>query len=421
MVWYDNHSIGDSSERRYMLTCKTGRVIQKKKGDGKNYYVLRLNFIDDEKEGIKKYKTKDITTNLKATKKNFTFAEELLKEQLSQYLTSDSTMYLSTFCDQWIESVRPRIESITFEGYTYRIRHIKRYAEENNLILSKISANDINNFCYWLLFDVEKKCTAQKSERGLSNHTVKDISALLKEILDDAVLQGLITENPYIHIKRIPTKPEQKKNRPYISVNELDVFYNAIKDHRLEIPYIFALHFGLRREELAGLKWSAVRNGRLYIEHTVTHLKTTQIKDRTKTDSSCRDYPINSTISDLLDRVKRQQEINHSLLGDKYVDSGYIFTWENGEPYRPDYLTKQFKKIILNTPELDNGLTLHSLRASCVSILAHQGVDIKDIQDWVGHSDIATTMNVYARVNEDEKKKVAQTMSSALFDTRKNA
>ena len=82
---------------------------------------------------------------------------------------------------------------------------------------------------------------------------------------------------------------------------------------------------------------------------------------------------------------------------------------------------KKAQKIILNTPELDNGLTLHSLRASCVSILAHQGVDIKNIQDWVGHSDIATTMNVYARVNEDEKKKVAQTMSSALFATRKNA
>lgn len=95
--------------------------------------------------------------------------------------------------------------------------------------------------------------------------------------------------------------------------------------------------------------------------------------------------------------------------------SDYIFTWEDGRPYSPDYLSKAFKKIVRRNPELDNSLTLHSLRASCVSILIHSGVDIKDVQDWVGHRDIHTTMNIYARTNEKQKQKAEEKMLRTFF------
>ena len=73
------------------------------------------------------------------------------------------------------------------------------------------------------------------------------------------------------------------------------------------------------------------------------------------------------------------------LLADDYHDNGNVFTWEDGHPYSPDYLSKNFKKNVRNSPDLDDSLTLHSLRASCVSILVHQGTDIKDVQKWVVH------------------------------------
>ena len=83
--------------------------------------------------------------------------------------------------------------------------------------------------------------------------------------------------------------------------------------------------------------------------------------------------------------------------------------------YTPDYLTKSFKKIVRRNPDLDDSLTLHSLRASCVSILIHEGIDIKDVQEWVGHKDIQTTLNIYARINEKEKQKVNQKMLECVF------
>lgn len=103
------------------------------------------------------------------------------------------------------------------------------------------------------------------------------------------------------------------------------------------------------------------------------------------------------------------------MFGKKYVDSNYIFTWEDGRPYTPDYLTKSFKKIVRKSDVLDDNLTLHNLRSSCVSILVHSGMDLKDIQKWVGHTDMQTTMNIYARTKQSRQEKVANAMGNALF------
>ena len=114
-------------------------------------------------------------------------------------------------------------------------------------------------------------------------------------------------------------------------------------------------------------------------------------------------------------QIKFQKEINRKIYGEEYFQSDYIFTWEDGHLYTPDYLTKSFKKIVRRNPSLDDSLTLHSLRASCVSILIHEGIDIKDVQEWVGHKDIQTTLNIYARINEKEKQKVNQKMLECVF------
>ncbi len=176
------------------------------------------------------------------------------------------------------------------------------------------------------------------------------------------------------------------------------------------------LYYGLRREEVLGLKWGAIRNnGKLYIEHTVAKVNTIIRKDRVKTGASYRYYPISEPLMERLNAVKQQQEANKARYGEKYHSSDYIFTWENGHPYSPDYLTRAFKKIVRRSPALDDSLTLHSLRASCVSILIHSGVDIKDVQEWVGHRDIQTTMNIYARTNEKQKKEAEAKMFQTFF------
>ncbi len=69
------------------------------------------------------------------------------------------------------------------------------------------------------------------------------------------------------------------------------------------------------------------------------------------------------------------------------------------------YPSKVFSKLIKKMPELPQGITFHGLRSSCVSILVHQGMDVKSIQKWVGHADIDTTLRIYAKVKDKESKR----------------
>lgn len=77
---------------------------------------------------------------------------------------------------------------------------------------------------------------------------------------------------------------------------------------------------------------------------------------------------------------------------------GYIFTWEDGRCYDPDYITTLFKKATkaFGRPEI----TLHKLRHSCASMLINKGWDIKQLQYWLGHADTSTTLNIYSHYNK---------------------
>lgn len=82
---------------------------------------------------------------------------------------------------------------------------------------------------------------------------------------------------------------------------------------------------------------------------------------------------------------------------------------------REMYPYKKFKKIIEEHPELPQKITLHGLRASCVSILEHAGWSIKMIQDWVGHADGETTQKLYAKVKSKKAKKETAAKMEDLF------
>ena len=395
-----------------MEICKSGRVMQKTL-KGKEYYFLRLNLIETDNTGTNKYHVKDIHTELSVGKRNFQKAVALLEEMIEKYNSNSESYYFQDYCRKWLESKKNTVDVITYEGYAYRLSKIENFFSDKNILLEDLSAKDIHKFYQYLLTVEHGK--GKRFAVGYSNRTIKDIAILLRAILEEAVELEDIKTNPASKVK-IPKKIDNIKSKSYIASDEIEIFFEAIKGHRLEVPLMFCLYYGLRREEVLGLKWNSIHDdGKLYIEHTVAQMKTLVRKDRVKTDASYRCYPIPQPLLEKLKQIKFQKEINQKIYGEEYFQSDYIFTWEDGHLYTPDYLTKSFKKIVRRNPNLDDSLTLHSLRASCVSILIHEGIDIKDVQEWVGHKDIQTTLNIYARINEKEKQKVNQKMLECVF------
>ncbi len=81
----------------------------------------------------------------------------------------------------------------------------------------------------------------------------------------------------------------------------------------------------------------------------------------------------------------------------------------------PDYPSKIFSKLIKKMPELPQDITFHGLRSSCVSILVHQGKDVKSIQKRVGHAHYDTTLRIYAKVKDKEsKREISDTMQGII-------
>ncbi len=396
-----------------MKTCQSGRVITKKR-KGTSYFFLRLNLVDSESnDKQKRYFTKDIATNLVVSKRNQSKANAMLEDAITEYSSNAERMYFHNYLKRWLESKQPSLEITTYEGYGYRLRIIINYFSEHKVLLTELKPEHIRDFYNYLL--TVEHGTGKRHTIGYSNRSVKDIAILLRASLEDAVTLKYIGDSPAAKIKT-PHKNTDIQAKAYIGSDEVNIFLDAISGHRLEVAFLLALYYGLRREEILGLRWSAIHeDGKLYIEHTVSRVKSTIAKDRTKTDASQRSYPIPNEIRDKLNKIRDGQSENRKLFGNKYVDSDYIFTWEDGHWYSPDYLTKSFKKIVRNDGRLDDSLTLHSLRASCVSILIHDGTDIKDVQAWVGHKDVQTTLNIYARTNEKQQNKVASRMANTLF------
>jgi len=92
-----------------------------------------------------------------------------------------------------------------------------------------------------------------------------------------------------------------------------------------------------------------------------------------------------------------------------YIDEGYVFVRDTGQLIPPNYITKHFKKILArnNMPVIN----FHDLRHSSASYLHYLGFSMKDIQTWLRHGDIGTTMNIYTHIDMSAKRNIADTLN----------
>jgi integrase len=98
---------------------------------------------------------------------------------------------------------------------------------------------------------------------------------------------------------------------------------------------------------------------------------------------------------------KQKQDEYKKLFGNTYKDSGYVFTHPDGTPLRPDCLTRTFKRV-LKAHGFKEDIRFHDLRHTCASyLLINQHWDMKRIQEWLGHSRIETTANIYTHIKKE--------------------
>ena len=153
------------------------------------------------------------------------------------------------------------------------------------------------------------------------------------------------------------------------------------------------------------------------IDHTVVQFrlqgKTKVVqKDRTKNASSCRSLPLVPQYRELLLRMQERQEQCRKLCGNCYIESDYIYVNDLGSPYQPNFVSQHFRAL-LEKNQL-RVIRFHDLRHTCASLLLKNGVSMKEIQEWLGHSNFSTTANIYAHLDTAAKNTSAAKMTRAF-------
>ena len=107
--------------------------------------------------------------------------------------------------------------------------------------------------------------------------------------------------------------------------------------------------------------------------------------------------------STMLNKMKKEQELNRKVCGKGYCTDylDYIYVNPMGRRIRPNFLSQHFPEFL--TAHDMKRIRFHDLRHSCASLLYANGVSLKEIQEWLGHSDISTTSNIYIHLDFSSK------------------
>lgn len=341
-------------------------------------------------------------------------AQKLLDERLDE-LTQQYTVALENrkvlfldFMRNWLDDVMAyKVKENTLEQYNLTFNgYICKYKPFHAVKLQDVTPALIQSYYN------------EQLKAGLSPNTVRKHHANIHKCLNYAVHLGLIVFNPSVQTE-LPSK-QRYTGATACTPEQLQDLLQLFRGDPLETVLMFSLTYGLRRSEVCGLRWDAIdmEAGTLHIRHTavVAHGKVLY-SDSTKTATSNRVLPLTASMRDYLENVKAQQEENKRLFGQDYTDSGYICVKPDGTPIHPNFVTHHFRRVL----EAHNRqpIRFHDLRHSTVNTLRKGGCDAKDIQAWLGHSDVSTTLNVYGHVLRDDMSRLGNVVDTALFQGAK--
>ena len=250
---------------------------------------------------------------------------------------------------------------------------------------------------------------------GLSKRTVLYHHCILFEALNYAVRQGVVARNVAQAVD--PPRPE-RKGMTILTSEQLTKFWNCAQ----ETPYyefFYTLYCtGLRRGEGLALRWRNVDLDMacFFVVETAYKLNGTYIIRQPKTAKSRRGVALPPSLALLLREYKAGREVERLLLGKRLTDDDFVFADASGAPLNPDTVTHAFGKLIRKA-----GLPharLHDLRHTHATLMLKEGIHPKIVQERLGHSNIATTLDIYSHVVPGLQEAAAERFDKLL--TREN-
>lgn len=306
---------------------------------------------------------------------------------------------LGDFLADWLVSwVKPTVKPKTFSSYhdTARLHLVPTLGR---IRLAKLTPQHV------------QAMLNERRASGLSPRTVAYVRSILSIALARALKLGLVQRN----VVQLVDRPNVARHEIQpLTIEQSRALLVAARDHRLGALFSVALALGLRKGEALGLRWQDVdfEAGSLVISGALQRIGRSLVRTETKNNASRRMLrtPAAALRSLREHRVKQKEE--RLLAGEKWQDSGLVFTTTLGTPLDPRNVLRQFARVL--TAAGIAHVRFHDLRHSCATLLLAQGVPARVVQDILGHSAIRVTMDVYSHVMPSMRDDAMRAMDSVF-------
>ncbi len=344
---------------------------------------------------------------------------ELTVDQFDGIRTDKQHTTVNDMFELWCELKRG-LKDNTFQNYKYMYNNFVRNSF-GKLRVSNVKKSDVKKF-YNTLAD----------EKILQISTIDTVHNILHQVFALAVDDNYIRQNPTDEMLKELKKSHnfQVTKRKALTVQEQELFVNFLKTNAKYKHWypVFAvmLGSGMRVGEITGLRWCDLdfKENLIHVTHTLVYYNKGDNNgcsfaiNSTKTPASFRTIPMLASVKEAFLMEKAYQEevgISCSAMVDGYTN--FIFINRFGNTQHQGTLNKAIRRIIRDCNDAvllkatdDNPVLLppfscHSLRHTFTTRLCEEGVNVKVIQDVLGHADFNTTMDIYTDVTNDLKQK----------------
>lgn len=335
--------------------------------------------------------------------------QSLYKELESKLLLDTVEANKIQFADwlkKWLDYTESRVSPSTY--YSYKIvveRHIIPFFKSKGMTLAELTPKKIEAY-----FEDRMR------NSDVSANTLKHENTYIHSSLKYAVIEGVLQHNPSDGV-RIPKVQRHIANT--FTVDQLKTFLSAIKGTAYEPAIMLAALLGLRRGEIAGMKWDCIDFENLTI--SVRGTVKTQGKEgysvyytpSAKNNTSIRTLPLSVEQAEYFKSIKNFQK--HRQLKQEYCHEwdAFVCTYSDGRLITPSTLTRIVPKLCIDCglPRLK----LHELRHTFASLGIQNGISISEMSEFLGHSTPATTQNTYYHVDTHAKDRISKTFKELIY------
>lgn len=341
-------------------------------------------------------------------------AEEALRHTIRQL--TDGTFVERTdqtvdeYLTEWLKGLtaRRQVKAKTVKSYEECVSRVR--PDLGPIRLQALKPVDVER-CYSRLLT-----EGGREGQGLHARTVLHTHRALHKAMADAERLGLVVRNAVARVTP-PSAPISTSVDNVWSAEELKAFIESSAEEPLYPAFVLAATTGMRRGEVAALRWISVDldTGVLRVDESVIPVRGELVFTPPKTKKGVRVLTLDSGTLAVLKAHRKRQAERQLALGPAWVETGRVFTLEDGSVLHPDKLSKRFDVWVRRSglPRI----TFHGLRHTWATMAMEKGIHTKVVSDRLGHANISVTLDIYSKVRPAMDAEAAELVASDLFAT----